>query len=104
VGGLTALLPAGGIVAGPDVVGRKEILPVVFVASLTAAIVNHHRPIVSWCGLPGAILLEASPRACRDELRMLPGEKEAMEMMRVFSGVFDFVWNGEESDSRGENR
>ena len=37
--------------------GGKRYYPVVFVASLTAAIVNYHRPIVSWCGLPGAILL-----------------------------------------------
>jgi len=37
--------------------GGKRYYPVVFVASLTAAIVNYHRPILSWCGLPGAILL-----------------------------------------------
>jgi len=37
--------------------GGKRYYPVVFVASLAAAIVNYHRPILSWCGLPGAILL-----------------------------------------------
>jgi two-component system sensor kinase FixL len=37
--------------------GGKRYYPVAFVASLTAAIVNYHRPILSWCGLPGAILL-----------------------------------------------
>jgi signal transduction histidine kinase/DNA-binding response OmpR family regulator/integral membrane sensor domain MASE1 len=37
--------------------GGKRYYPVVFVASLMAAIVNYHRPILSWCGLPGAILL-----------------------------------------------
>jgi signal transduction histidine kinase/DNA-binding response OmpR family regulator/integral membrane sensor domain MASE1 len=37
--------------------GGERYYPVVFVASLVAAIVNYHRPILSWCGLPGAILL-----------------------------------------------
>ena len=37
--------------------GGKRYYSVIFVASLAAAIVNYHRPIVSWCGLPGAILL-----------------------------------------------
>ena len=37
--------------------GGKRYYPLIFVASLAAAIVNYHRPIVSWCGLPGAILL-----------------------------------------------
>ena len=39
--------------------GGNRYYPVVFVASLVAAIVNYHRPLISWCGLPGAILLYA---------------------------------------------
>ena len=37
--------------------GGKRYFPVVFAASLIAAMVNYHRPLLSWCGLPGAILL-----------------------------------------------
>ena len=37
--------------------GGKRYYPVVFVASVTAAMVNYHRPLLSWCGLPGAVLL-----------------------------------------------
>jgi signal transduction histidine kinase/DNA-binding response OmpR family regulator len=44
--GLTlALLLAGGL--------RYSI--VVFVSSIIAAVVNYHRPLVSWCGVPGSI-------------------------------------------------
>jgi signal transduction histidine kinase/DNA-binding response OmpR family regulator/integral membrane sensor domain MASE1 len=32
-------------------------LPLVFVSSLIAAFVNYHRPVFSWCGLPGALIL-----------------------------------------------
>jgi diguanylate cyclase (GGDEF)-like protein/PAS domain S-box-containing protein len=35
--------------------GGRRYVPVVFVASVVAAVVNYHRPILSWCGLPGAI-------------------------------------------------
>src|SRR4029077_20727213 len=46
--GLTlALLLCGGI----------RYLPVVFISSLVAAVVNYHRPIFSWCGLPGSIAI-----------------------------------------------
>src|SRR6266702_3627669 len=37
--------------------GGKRYYPVVLVASVTAAMVNYHRPLLSWCGLPGAVLL-----------------------------------------------
>jgi signal transduction histidine kinase/CheY-like chemotaxis protein len=46
--GLTlALLLSGGL--------RYSAL--VFVSSLIAAMVNYHRPLISWCGIPGAIAL-----------------------------------------------
>ena len=35
--------------------GGMRYTPVVLVASLIAAVVNYHRPVVSWCGVPGAI-------------------------------------------------
>ena len=37
--------------------GGKRYYPVVFIASVIAAMVNYHRPLLSWCGLPGATLL-----------------------------------------------
>ncbi len=44
--GLTlALLLSGGI----------RFVPLVFFCSVVAAFVNYHRPIFSWCGIPGAI-------------------------------------------------
>jgi diguanylate cyclase (GGDEF)-like protein/PAS domain S-box-containing protein len=30
-------------------------LPVVFIASIVAAATNYHRPLLSWCGIPGAV-------------------------------------------------
>jgi signal transduction histidine kinase/CheY-like chemotaxis protein len=42
--GLTlALLLCGGL----------RYLPLVLISTLVAAVVNYHRPIISWCGLPG---------------------------------------------------
>jgi PAS domain S-box-containing protein len=37
--------------------GGLRYSAVVFISSLIAAVVNYHRPILSWCGLPGAIAL-----------------------------------------------
>src|SRR4029077_13084784 len=37
--------------------GGRRYLPVVFISSLVAAVVNYHRPIFSWCGLPGSIAI-----------------------------------------------
>jgi PAS domain S-box-containing protein len=34
--------------------GGLRYSPLVFVSSLVAAVVNHHRPIISWAGLPGS--------------------------------------------------
>jgi diguanylate cyclase (GGDEF)-like protein/PAS domain S-box-containing protein len=46
--GLTlALLLCGGI----------RYAPAVFISSVVAALVNYHRPIFSWCGLPGSIAI-----------------------------------------------
>ncbi len=46
--GLTlALLLGGGI----------RYVPAVFISSVVAALVNYHRPIFSWCGLPGSIAI-----------------------------------------------
>jgi signal transduction histidine kinase/DNA-binding response OmpR family regulator/integral membrane sensor domain MASE1 len=35
--------------------GGVRYSPLVFISSLTAAVLNYHRPIISWCGAPGAI-------------------------------------------------
>ena len=45
VGLSIALLLEGGMVC----------MPLVFASSLIAAVVNYHRPILSWCGIPGAV-------------------------------------------------
>jgi signal transduction histidine kinase/DNA-binding response OmpR family regulator/integral membrane sensor domain MASE1 len=37
--------------------GGIRYLPLIFVSSVLAAVVNYHRPIFSWCGLPGATML-----------------------------------------------
>jgi diguanylate cyclase (GGDEF)-like protein/PAS domain S-box-containing protein len=37
--------------------GGRRYVPVVFISSVIAAVVNYHRPIFSWCGLPGAIAI-----------------------------------------------
>ena len=36
-------------------VGGMRCLPLIFVSSFIAALVNYHRPLFSWCGVPGAI-------------------------------------------------
>jgi diguanylate cyclase (GGDEF)-like protein/PAS domain S-box-containing protein len=35
----------------------KRYVPVVFFSSLVAALVNYHRPLLSWCGLPGSVAI-----------------------------------------------
>jgi len=37
--------------------GGRRYLPAVFISSVVAAIVNYHRPILSWCGIPGSIAI-----------------------------------------------
>jgi diguanylate cyclase (GGDEF)-like protein/PAS domain S-box-containing protein len=37
--------------------GGRRYVPVVFIASTLAAVVNYHRPLVSWCGIPGSIAI-----------------------------------------------
>jgi len=37
--------------------GGRRCVPVVFISSVVAAVVNYHRPISSWCGLPGSIAI-----------------------------------------------
>jgi hypothetical protein len=39
--------------------GGPRYSPIVFAAALIAARVNYHRPIFSWCGLPGGLALYA---------------------------------------------
>ena len=34
--------------------GGLRYLPLIFVSSLVAAVVNYHRPVISWAGLPGS--------------------------------------------------
>jgi diguanylate cyclase (GGDEF)-like protein/PAS domain S-box-containing protein len=49
-------LPVGLSLALLLCAGRRY-LPVVFIASMIAAVVNYHRPILSWCGIPGSIAI-----------------------------------------------
>ena len=37
--------------------GGRRYVPVVLISSLIAAVVNYHRPLLSWCGIPGAIAI-----------------------------------------------
>ena len=37
--------------------GGRRYVPAVFISSVIAAVVNYHRLIFSWCGLPGAIAI-----------------------------------------------
>jgi diguanylate cyclase (GGDEF)-like protein/PAS domain S-box-containing protein len=37
--------------------GGRSYVPAVFISSIVAAVVNYHRPIFSWCGLPGSIAI-----------------------------------------------
>jgi diguanylate cyclase (GGDEF)-like protein/PAS domain S-box-containing protein len=37
--------------------GGRRYVPVVFLSSILAAVVNYHRPLVSWCGIPGSIAI-----------------------------------------------
>jgi diguanylate cyclase (GGDEF)-like protein/PAS domain S-box-containing protein len=37
--------------------GGRRYVPVLFVSSVVAAVVNYQRPILSWCGLPGSIAI-----------------------------------------------
>jgi diguanylate cyclase (GGDEF)-like protein/PAS domain S-box-containing protein len=37
--------------------GGRRYVPAVFISSVIAAVANYHRPIFSWCGLPGSIAI-----------------------------------------------
>src|ERR1700693_1948039 len=47
VGLILALLLWGGL----------RYSPLILVSSLLAAVVNYHRPIISWAGIPGSIMI-----------------------------------------------
>jgi two-component system, sensor histidine kinase and response regulator len=47
VGLILALLLWGGL----------RYLPLILISSLLAAVVNYHRPIISWAGIPGSIMI-----------------------------------------------
>jgi diguanylate cyclase (GGDEF)-like protein/PAS domain S-box-containing protein len=49
-------LPVGLTLALLLFAGRRYV-PVVFISSIVAAVVNYHRPLVSWCGIPGSIAI-----------------------------------------------
>jgi signal transduction histidine kinase/CheY-like chemotaxis protein/integral membrane sensor domain MASE1 len=36
--------------------GGMRYLPLVLISTLVAAVVNYHRPIISWCGIPGGVV------------------------------------------------
>src|SRR5271170_5082607 len=55
-GAPTWYLPVGLILA-LLLCGGMRYAPLVFVSSLVVAIVNYHRPILSWSGVPGATSL-----------------------------------------------
>lgn len=59
VGLSLALLLCGGI----------RSVPVLFVASIVAALLNYHRPIFSWCGIPGSIAIYLGYVECATILR-----------------------------------
>jgi integral membrane sensor domain MASE1 len=46
VGMAVALLLYGGV----------RYVPLLFLSSVTAAVLNYHRPLFSWCGIPGATI------------------------------------------------
>ncbi len=37
--------------------GGKQYVPVILIGSFVAAVLNYHRPVFSWCGIPGSILI-----------------------------------------------
>ena len=37
--------------------GGRRYVPAVFISSVVAAVVNYHRPLFSWCGIPGTIAI-----------------------------------------------
>ncbi|HLY61476.1 MAG TPA: ATP-binding protein [Terriglobia bacterium] len=38
-------------------VGGLRYVPIVFIASIIGAVLNYHRPLASWCGVPGSIAI-----------------------------------------------
>ena len=51
------MVSSGGAKSGSASVRGEAHLPAVFIASLIAAVVNYHRPVLSWCGIPGSIAI-----------------------------------------------
>jgi hypothetical protein len=51
-GAPTRYLPVG-LALALLLCGGMRYLPLVFISTLLAAVVNYHRPLLSWCGVPG---------------------------------------------------
>jgi signal transduction histidine kinase/CheY-like chemotaxis protein len=48
-------LPAG-LTLALLLYGGLRYVPLLLIATLIAAVINYHRPVISWCGLPGGIV------------------------------------------------
>ncbi len=45
-----------GLAVGLMLCGGLRYVPLLFLATITAAVLDYHRPLLSWCGIPGATL------------------------------------------------
>ncbi len=45
-----------GLAVGLMLYGGRRYVPLLFLATIMAAVLDYHRPLLSWCGVPGATL------------------------------------------------
>ena len=78
---------------------KKRFYPLPLIASVVAAVVNYHRPLLSWSGLPGAVISYVGYIACaillRGRWRIDPQLKTVRDVARFLMVMLSgSVWSG----------
>jgi signal transduction histidine kinase/ActR/RegA family two-component response regulator len=78
---------------------KKEFYPLALIASVIAAVVNYHRPLLSWSGLPGAVIAYfgyiAGAGVLKGPWRIDPQLKTVRDVARYLTVMFSgALWSG----------
>ena len=78
---------------------KKEFYPLALIASVIAAVVNYHRPLLSWSGLPGAVIAYfgyiAGASVLKGPWRIDPQLKTVRDVARYLTVMFSgALWSG----------
>ena len=79
-----------GLVIALFLWGGLGYWPLVFVSALIGAAVNYHRPLMSWCGIPGIVGVYCSYVGGIDRSKMVAHRSTSGDGQRRRAPCFDF--------------